>query len=374
LIGIFLSNNYYYTFKELQKIMLDDTLKNANILIVDDQEANVDVLEGFLVMDGYQNVKTATNPLKALEMFDAFKPDLLLLDLVMPHLSGFEVMSILKEKISPLAFFPILVLTADVTDEAKIKALSGGATDFLTKPFDLIEVGLRIKNLLFSAYLNQQLISQNKTLEERVRERTTELEEKNLELTKAKEKAEASERLKSAFLANISHEIRTPMNGILGFTDLLKNNLIDTDNLSEYLGIVEKSSNRLMNTIDDIVSISKIETGNSDLYISQFSVNERMENIYYSFEPEASGKNIPIFLHKPEEMEKSIIQSDQQMFTTVVSHLLRNAIKFTNKGSIDMGYTISSGVLNFYVKDTGIGIPSDKQEDIFDRFVQIKNV
>lgn len=350
--------------------MIDETLKNANILIVDDQEANVEVLEGFLAMDGYRNVKTTTNPLKALEMLDTFKPDLLLLDLVMPHMSGFEVMSILKEKLSPLAFFPILVLTADVTDEAKIEALSGGATDFLTKPFNLIEVGLRIKNLLFSAYLNQQLISQNKTLEERVRERTAELEEKNRELIKAKEKAEASERLKSAFLANISHEIRTPMNGILGFADLLKNNLIDKDNLLEYLGIIEKSGNRLMNTIDDIVSISKIETDNYDLYISRFSVREIMENICYSFEPEASDKNLPIYLHKPEGMEDPIVQSDQHMFTTIVSHLLRNAIKFTNVGRIDMGYSIKSGVLNIYVRDTGIGIPPDKQEDIFDRFVQ----
>ena len=277
---------------------------------------------------------------------------------------GFRVISILKRN-SPPGILPHTGSTADVTDE-EIEALSGGATDFLTKPFNLIEVGLRIKNLLFSAYLNQQLISQNKTLERRVRERTAELEEKNRDLIKAKEKAEASERLKSAFLANISHEIRTPMNGILGFADLLKNNLIDKDNLLEYLGIIEKSGNRLMNTIDDIVSISKIETDNYDLYISQFSVREIMENICYSFEPEASDKNLPIYLHKPEGMEDPIVQSDQHMFTTIVSHLLRNAIKFTNVGRIDMGYSIKSGVLNIY----GIGIPPDKQEDIFDRFVQ----
>ncbi len=350
--------------------MVDETLKNANILIVDDQDANVDILEGFLVMEGYRNVKTATDPLQALEMFDIYKPDILLLDLVMPHLSGYEVMAILKDKLSPLEFFPILVLTADVTDDAKIKALSGGATDFLTKPFDLIEVGLRIKNLLFAAYLNQQLRYHNQTLEERVKERTAELEDKNLELTKEKDKAETNERLKTAFLANISHEIRTPMNGILGFTDLLRNNLIDKDNITEYLAIVEKSSNRLMNTIEDIVSMSKIETGNSDIYISQFSVKERLENIYYSFEPEAANKKISMFFKKPEDQEESTIQSDHQMFSTIVSHLLRNAIKFTNEGSIEMGYSISSGVLNFYVKDTGIGISKEKQEDIFDRFVQ----
>lgn len=149
--------------------MIDLTLKKANILIVDDQEANIDVLEGLLEMQGYTNVISSTDPRQVVSLFSSFQPDLILLDLSMPYLSGFEVMDQLKLQLSPNTYLPILVLTADVTSEAKKRALSGGASDFVTKPFDLVEVGLRIRNLLYTSYLQQQLQNQNQLLEEKVK-------------------------------------------------------------------------------------------------------------------------------------------------------------------------------------------------------------
>lgn len=141
--------------------MIDSTLKNSNILIVDDKEANIDILVGLLEMQGYTNVKTTSDPREVKGLFVSFNPDIILLDLLMPHLTGFEVMEQLRKEIPEGIFFPILVLTADVTAETKQRALSAGANDFLVKPFDLTEAGLRIKNLLEVRYMHQQLANQN---------------------------------------------------------------------------------------------------------------------------------------------------------------------------------------------------------------------
>ncbi|MDZ7777059.1 MAG: response regulator [Bacteroidales bacterium] len=156
--------------------------KKANILIVDDKQANIDVLEQFLERQGYTNFKSISDSRLVIDLFESFKPDLILLDLMMPHLSGFQVIEQLKTVIPQNTYLPVLVLTADVTTEAKQRALAAGAKDFLSKPFDLTEVGLRIKNLIETRFLHQQLNNQNQILEEKVKERTLELENANKEL------------------------------------------------------------------------------------------------------------------------------------------------------------------------------------------------
>ena len=184
--------------------MIDSSLINANILIVDDQQANIDVLTGLLDVKGFQYYKTTNDSRQVFKLFEEFKPDILLLDLKMPNLTGFEVMMQLKVLIPPKTYIPILVLTADITPESKQKALECGASDFLTKPFDLIEVELRIKNLLKIRYLHQQLENQNQILEEKVKEGTKKIEKTNIELKVVKENAEQSDKMKSELLNQIS--------------------------------------------------------------------------------------------------------------------------------------------------------------------------
>ncbi|MFZ4799876.1 MAG: response regulator, partial [Bacteroidia bacterium] len=186
--------------------MINSTLKNAKILIVDDQPSNVEILKELLEIEGYTNIKSTNDSREVVDLYEYYQPDLILLDLSMPHFSGYEVMEQLKLIVTADTFLPIIVLTADATNEAKLKSLRLGASDFLTKPFDLVEVGLRIKNILFASYFHQQLQNQNEILDVKVKERTLELENKNIELQLAKEKAEESVRLKTAFLNNISHE------------------------------------------------------------------------------------------------------------------------------------------------------------------------
>lgn len=157
-------------------------LEEAMILIVDDQEPNIILLEGFLRQARFKNIKSTSDPRQMLPLFQAIKPDLILLDLHMSHLDGFEVMQQLKADLPVDSYLPILVLTADITPQAKQRALASGAKDFLTKPFDYTEVILRIRNLLQTRFLHLALQEQNQSLEIRVQERTSELEKARVEL------------------------------------------------------------------------------------------------------------------------------------------------------------------------------------------------
>lgn len=155
---------------------------HAKILIIDDEPANVRLLQRLLEQDGFADLESATDPRQALPLFAEFRPDLILLDLHMPHLDGFAVLKQLRPRIPEGDYLPIVVLTADVTAEAKEHALSMGAMDFLTKPLDHAEVRLRIRNLLQTRFLYQQVRNQKQILEEKVSERTADLEQAQLEI------------------------------------------------------------------------------------------------------------------------------------------------------------------------------------------------
>ncbi|WP_409344344.1 HD domain-containing phosphohydrolase [Paenibacillus sp. MBLB4367] len=156
--------------------------RQAKFLIVDDQEYNISLLQRMLGRSGFTNLHTTTDPLRLSGLFQEIEPDIVLLDLHMPGMDGFAALRLLKELIAEGNYLPVLVLTADVTQEAKQRALQEGANDFLTKPFDKTEVILRIDNLLKSRYLHLQLQNQNVLLEERVSKRTWELEKAKLEI------------------------------------------------------------------------------------------------------------------------------------------------------------------------------------------------
>ena len=154
---------------------------DARILVVDDEAANVQLLERVLSMGGYQNVESTTDPRQVLKLLHSFQPDIILLDLLMPHLDGFAVMASLRSTLPSDSYLPVLVLTADATSETRRRALAGGAKDFLTKPLDVDEVLLRIANMLDTRFLHLQLKAEKGALEDRVQERTKELEDSYIE-------------------------------------------------------------------------------------------------------------------------------------------------------------------------------------------------
>jgi PAS domain S-box-containing protein len=191
-----------------------------------------------------------------------------------------------------------------------------------------------------------------------------------LELIKAKEKAEENDRLKSSFLSNMSHEIRTPMNGILGFTELLKEPNLTIDEQKEFIQIIQISGARMLNTINNIVDISKIESGLINIDIKESNINEKMEFTYKFFKPEVESKGLQLLLKNSLPSTESIIKTDNEKVYAVLTNLVKNAIKFTRKGFIEFGYEKKGNYLEFFVKDTGIGINKYQQDIIFERFRQ----
>lgn len=196
----------------------------------------------------------------------------------------------------------------------------------------------------------------------------------NQELNIARERAEESDHLKSAFLANMSHEIRTPMNSILGFSDLLKESKPTNDKQNQYIAVIENSGKRMLNIINDIMSISKIESGIMDINNSEFNINEQIESIYASFKNEIEQKGISFSYKSPLPENEAMINNDGEKIYAILLNLVNNAIKFTNHGAIEFGYTLKTNrtpaELEFFVKDTGGGIHHEQMEVIFERFRQ----
>lgn len=201
----------------------------------------------------------------------------------------------------------------------------------------------------------------------------TERKEVENALIKAKNKAEESDKLKSAFLANMSHEIRTPMNGIMGFADLLKQPMLSGEEQVEYISYIEKSSHRMLNIINDIISISTLESDMIEVNNSETNLNELIDTIYDDFRANAEEKKLNFTCTKELENTKSKVIIDRNLLKYILEKLVSNAIKFTKSGEVEFGYYINLGKnneLEFYIKDTGIGIPEDRQNAIYERFVQ----
>ncbi len=190
-------------------------------------------------------------------------------------------------------------------------------------------------------------------------------------LIKAKEKAEESDRLKMAFLANISHEIRTPMNGIIGFAELLKNSELTGEQHKVFIEIIQKSSNRMLETIASLIDISKIEAGQEQLNIKEIHIIEHLEYLYNFFKPEADAKGLRLILNIGLPEKYASINTDIQKLDSVLVNLIKNAIKFTDTGEIVISCIKKKDCVFFCVKDTGIGIPPEKLEAIFNRFEQV---
>ncbi|EIA08346.1 ATP-binding protein [Flavobacterium frigoris] len=227
---------------------------------------------------------------------------------------------------------------------------------------------------------NKELAFQNDEKEKRATElgvankelafQNEEKEKRAIELIIAKDKAEESDKLKSAFLANMSHEIRTPMNGILGFADLLKEPGLTGEEQQNYIRIIEKSGARMLNIINDIIDISKIESGLMLLDLKGSNINEQLEYIYSLFKLEVEVKGVQLSVNNILPNSEIIIKTDREKVFAILTNLVKNAIKFTNKGSIELGYVHKGNYLEFYVKDSGIGIPKDRYDVIFERFIQ----
>ena len=186
----------------------------------------------------------------------------------------------------------------------------------------------------------------------------------------AKEKAEASDKLKTDFLNNISHEVRTPLNGILGFAEIISLQGLSEEEKNDSIAMLFESSNRLLNTITNYMDISLITSGSLSVNKKDFVPSQMLKRLLNSFEPACLSRNLKIFLDIPDRNEDIVVKSDPEICQKILSHFLDNAIKFTETGSIHFGFAMKDDMLEFHVRDTGIGINTDSFNSIFDMFAK----
>ena len=198
------------------------------------------------------------------------------------------------------------------------------------------------------------------------------LRKSNKELREAKERAEESDRLKSSFLTNMSHEIRTPMNGIIGFAELIKNQTLTPELREDYINVILSSGQQLMNIINDVLEISKIETGHIKVESVPFDILSLLKEIVSFFKPVAERGHNELTINTS-RCNLALLSGDPAKIQQVLTNLINNSLKFTENGKVEVGIITRSVEIIFYVKDTGIGIPEQYINSIFDRFTQAQH-
>jgi signal transduction histidine kinase/CheY-like chemotaxis protein len=274
----------------------------------------------------------------------------------------------------------VLMITLFLMRDLKDNYLS---LTFLLIPIIVISVLISARNYKYKIndLFNQvKMVEINKKLNDSIDNLEEEVEKRTKEIMGALIKAEESDRLKSAFLANMSHEIRTPMNGILGFAELLKEPQLTSEEQQDFIKIIGISGARMLNTINNIVDVSKLESGLMKVDIKEANINEKIESVYKFFKPEVENKGLQFLFKNGLKSKEAIIKTDNEKVYGLLTNLIKNAIKFTDEGSIEFGYVLKSdgepgsteqsrsAELEFFVKDSGVGIPENQKELIFERF------
>ena len=342
---------------------IDRETKDAAILIVDDNLSNVDLLREILRHQGYTNVRGETDPRLVPDLCRETPFDILLLDIRMPHLTGFQLIELLLP-IFGGDYVPILVLTAQTDQETRRKSLEVGANDFLTKPFVTWELLQRVRNMLQIRMLYKKTRGQNRELEQRVEERTRELSEALTHSRKA-------DRAKLDFLSVMSHELRTPLNAIIGFSEVISAQdmkpPIPPDYL-EYVTLIEESGKHLLDMVNRILEYAKGSTGTVELVETTVNLRDLLDRCIAMLTPKAQAKKVSVVL---ETGRPAWVRGDERRLRELTLSILDNAIKFNNSGGtviaelvvLETGITIA-------ITDNGPGISAEIQARIFDPFTQ----
>ncbi|QTA81834.1 Two component system response regulator/histidine kinase [Desulfonema limicola] len=358
----------------------------AKILIIDDEKDILVIFKEMLELQGF-HVQTANNGKHGIEVFKSHEFDLVITDIRMPEMDGLEVIKCLKELDR---YLEIIVLTGYASVDIAIEALKAGrAFDFFSKPVDNYDVffntirqaiekrKLKIGNNL----LLKEVIKHRDHLEEMVSLRTAELEQEiserkkaELELRKAKEKAETANLAKSQFIARISHELRTPMNAIIGLAHLTLETCLD-DNQNEYVSSIQAAARKLLFIINEILDFSELENHKTIIENQDFKLSHVLDNILEPYKIQAKEKGIDMNLTIDKSIPEILI-GDKIKLQRILTNLTDNALKFTSKGKIIIKAELikknseNKVELIFSIIDTGIGIKEEKICEIFEPFTQ----
>ncbi|MEI8393313.1 MAG: ATP-binding protein [Rhodospirillaceae bacterium] len=342
---------------------IDRETKDAAILIVDDNASNVDLLREILRHQGYGRIRGETDPRLVPDICRTESWDILLLDIRMPHLSGFQLIELLRPIFAD-DYVPILVLTAQTDQETRRKSLEVGASDFLTKPFVAWELVQRVRNMLQIRTLYKRTKQQNKELERRVEERT-------LELSDALAATRKADRAKMDFLSVMSHELRTPLNAIIGFSEVISAQdmrpPIPPDYL-DYVKLIEESGKHLLDMVNRILEYTKGATGTVTIEDGPIDLRELIERCIAMLTPKAMGKRVSMLL---EDSPSLLVRADERRMRELMLSILDNAIKFNHDGGTATASLVCCDAdIVITVTDNGPGISPEIQARIFDPFTQ----
>jgi len=339
--------------------MISETFRTARVLIVDDEQPMVRVLEQLLERGGYTNLRSTTDPREALACYVEFRPDLILLDLRMPHLSGLQALEQLKRETTPEAFLPVLILTADAQPETKRHALAAGASDFVTKPFDQIELLLRVRNLLEMRFLHAELRRQNEGLEAKVQERTHQLLEAEKLATMGN------------LLAGVAHELNGPLSVILGHVALFTDTA-PTDSARARARDIGEAAERCVRIVRSFLTMARRHPPER----GHVSVNHVLRDAVELLGYELRVTNVSVYLDLDEDVP--IVWADRHQLQQVAVNLIANAHQamrdapqprrlslVTRHGGPGLRVRIEIG-------DTGPGVPEELQVRIFEPFFTTK--
>jgi signal transduction histidine kinase len=334
-------------------------LDDAKILIVDDEPSNVLLMQRLLQDAGYRNLSTTTDSRRVLEIFREFEPDLILLDLMMPHLDGLAVLSQLKGVIPDGVFLPVLVLTADATLEAKRKALAAGAQDFLTKPFEQFEVLLRIRNLLRTRAMHLALEEQNRSLEEIVKQRTARLLQSEKVATMG------------SLLAGVAHELNNPLAVLSGQAQLLFTQGAEPAIVRRALKISE-AADRCVRIVRNFLALARQRPPERTHTTLKQVVNGAMELLGY----ELRSDNVATSVQMADDLP--VLWADPHQLHQVLVNLVANAHQAMRRQPKPRRITVTGRYLRetervvLELSDSGPGIPPALQAKIFEAFFTTK--
>lgn len=327
----------------------------SKILIVDDEPSNVLLLEHMMGQEGYSNLHSTTDSTQSLKLFAEVQPDLILLDLNMPGMDGFEVMEQLKE-VDPQSLVPILVLTALKDEETKLRALRSGAKDFLNKPFDLTEASLRIKNLLEMRILHQTVQMHNEILEDRVQARTAELEKSTEQLTDF------------AYIA--SHDLQEPLRKIIAFGDRLavKFDSVLNDTGKDYIDRMQKSAIRMKGLIDSLLHFSRVTTHSTPF--QEIDLNEVVLEVLSDLEVQIERTKGRVEVDTLPKVEGETFQM-RQLFQNLISNGLKYHYE-KREPVIKIKYAgFDNNLEVIYIEDNGKGFDEKHLDRIFRPFERL---
>ena len=364
-----------------------DGFSGMKLLIVDDEAANVALLEYILLAAGYTRLRCVSDSRQVMAAFHDFQPDLILLDLMMPHVSGFEIMAQLRQVIPPDDILPILVLTADVNTESKHQALVAGASDFLTKPFDQIEALLRIRHLLQLRTQHRQLARQNDVLEDTVRERTGELrqtlsrlEDTVHQLRSTQQQVIQHKRLSAlgAMAAGLAHDFNNSLSLILGYSELLLGELENTpyrEKSDEFLGTVITAAQDAARMFGRLRSIFR--QADQDQERRPVDLNALVEQAVALTRPrwhgQALGQGVTITLHTSLAAEMPTLLADAAELREMLTNLIFNAVDaLPQGGEITLRTRAQAGEVLLEVQDTGTGMDEETRRRCLEPFFTTK--